>query len=92
MNHPQQKLPPCGNPDCCASTCICGRSTYGSGYLDPLGYWEHPCSVCAQWWDDTRSARIEQLKERGVSDEELASEEYWWATKDAWPLPEEPAP
>ena len=30
----------CGNEDCCASTGICGRITFGSGELDDHGYWE----------------------------------------------------
>ncbi|RJR10257.1 hypothetical protein C4588_03595 [Candidatus Parcubacteria bacterium] len=41
---------PCGNDDCCVSTGICGRLTFGSGYLDDHGYWECPCDVCARAW------------------------------------------
>jgi len=37
----------CGNKDCCVSTGICERTTFGSGMLDNNGYWEHPCIICA---------------------------------------------
>lgn len=37
----------CGNPNCCASSGICGSMTFGSGELDNHGYWEYPCVICA---------------------------------------------
>lgn len=42
---PKQK---CGNRACKVSTGICGSLTFGSGELDPNGYWEYPCEVCAE--------------------------------------------
>jgi hypothetical protein len=41
----------CGNPECGTSTGICERVTFGSGELDPYGYWEHPCRPCAEAWE-----------------------------------------
>jgi len=41
----------CGNPDCGASTGICGRETFGSGHLDWYGYWSKPCRACAEAWE-----------------------------------------
>lgn len=38
----------CGNPKCRASSGIHDGLTFGSGLLDYMGYWEHPCSVCAR--------------------------------------------
>lgn len=33
---------------CGVSSGICGRMTFGSGELDPNGYWEFPCKPCAR--------------------------------------------
>lgn len=38
---------PCGITGCSISTGICGRLTFGSGDLDPNGYWEFACRLCA---------------------------------------------
>jgi len=38
----------CGNTDCGVSTGICGELTFGSGTLDPDGYWEIPCETCRE--------------------------------------------
>jgi hypothetical protein len=38
----------CGNPECGVSTGIHGALTFGSGELDPNGFWEHPCAKCAR--------------------------------------------
>jgi len=46
--HLHAKLPPCGNHECAVSTGICESLTYGSGELDPNGYWEFPCNTCAR--------------------------------------------
>jgi hypothetical protein len=42
---------PCGNDSCCSSTNIADESSYGSGYLDNYGFWEHPCFVCARHYE-----------------------------------------
>ena len=45
--HKANKLPPCGNPDCCVSTFIDEITlTFGTGILDDHGCWEFPCEVC----------------------------------------------
>ena len=41
----------CSNPECCASTGICGSATFGSGELDKYGYWEFPCNECARAYE-----------------------------------------
>ncbi len=41
----------CGKRECGTSTGICGRITFGSGYLDDYGYWEYPCRECAEAWE-----------------------------------------
>jgi hypothetical protein len=41
-------LQACGNQNCCCSTGICERLTFGSGALDDYGYWEFPCWTCAR--------------------------------------------
>lgn len=38
----------CGNPKCCVSTGIHDGLTFGSGDLDPNGFWEYPCAPCAR--------------------------------------------
>jgi len=40
----------CDNPQCKVyrATGICDSLTFGSGHLDDLGYWEHPCLECAR--------------------------------------------
>lgn len=40
-------MPKCGNPECCVSESITGHVTFGSGILDPNGFWEKPCLICA---------------------------------------------
>jgi hypothetical protein len=55
----------CNNPECCASTGICGKTTYGTGELDQNGYWEYPCNICSfidflEYADEF----IEELQER----------------------------
>lgn len=45
------KLPICGNPECCVSTGIHDGLTFGSGKLDYNGFWENPCSVCARGYE-----------------------------------------
>ena len=42
----------CGNSDCGVSTGIHGGLTFGSGDLDPNGFWEHPCEKCARWAEE----------------------------------------
>jgi hypothetical protein len=37
----------CGNPLCGTSSGTDDSLTFGSGDLDPNGFWEHPCLVCA---------------------------------------------
>lgn len=49
----------CNNPECCASSGFSGEITYGSGRLDPYGYWQFPCRECAADFD----SRKEQIKE-----------------------------
>lgn len=39
---------PCGNEECCVSTGIHEGLTFGSGEVDPHGFWERPCSPCAR--------------------------------------------
>lgn len=38
----------CGNDKCSSSSGICGSMTFGSGKLDPNGYWENPCEICEE--------------------------------------------
>jgi hypothetical protein len=38
----------CGNPKCSVSTGIHDGLTFGSGDLDPNGFWEFPCAPCAR--------------------------------------------
>jgi len=38
----------CGNPECSVSTSIGDFLTFGWGELDSLGFWEHPCDICAR--------------------------------------------
>ena len=38
---------PCGNPECGVSTHIGDVLSFGSGELDPNGFWEFPCVACA---------------------------------------------
>jgi len=47
----KEKVAPCGNPKCTASSGICDRPTFGHGLLSTMGYWEHPCFVCARDWE-----------------------------------------
>lgn len=82
----RENLPPCGNPKCSCSTGIHDGLTFGSGRLNKNGYCEHPCSICAQHHDDTREERLAELRQMGVTDEQLASYDYFWATSEAWPF------
>uniref|UniRef100_A0A6M3JFC1 Uncharacterized protein n=1 Tax=viral metagenome TaxID=1070528 RepID=A0A6M3JFC1_9ZZZZ len=45
------KMPPCNNPECCASTNIADHESFGSGELDDYGFWEKPCSICARSYE-----------------------------------------
>lgn len=38
----------CGNPECSVSTGIHDGLTFGSGDLNPNGFWEFPCDLCAR--------------------------------------------
>jgi len=38
---------PCGNPECSISSNIAEILSFGSGDLDPNGFWEFPCAICA---------------------------------------------
>jgi len=40
----------CEREECCSSTGIDGSATFGTGELDPNGYWEHPCEICKRAW------------------------------------------
>jgi hypothetical protein len=42
----------CGRKECCASTGICGSITFGTGELDPYGYWQNPCKQCEESWKE----------------------------------------
>jgi len=48
---PERKLPPCGNPQCGASSGIDDSPTFGWGVLDDHGFWEFPCAVCARHYE-----------------------------------------
>ena len=37
-----------GHEQCCVSTCIIDCLSFGSGLLDDLGFWQHPCYECAR--------------------------------------------
>ena len=41
----------CGRPECSVSTGIHEGVTFGSGMLDPYGFWEKPCRECAVAWE-----------------------------------------
>ena len=41
----------CSLSDCRMSRGICDALTFGSGKLDPHGYWEIPCEACAREWE-----------------------------------------
>ena len=41
----------CGDDRCSTSFGICGSLTFGRGHLDPNGYWEIPCAICARAFD-----------------------------------------
>lgn len=42
----------CEDPKCSVSTGIHEGPTFGKGDLDPNGYWEEPCEVCARNHDE----------------------------------------
>ena len=44
----RDKLPPCGNPECSASSGLDEHPTFGVGGPDEYGYFEKPCSICAR--------------------------------------------
>ena len=45
----RDRLPPCGNPECVASSGIAMEEpTFGVGGPDEYGYFERPCAVCAR--------------------------------------------
>lgn len=44
----ERKIPPCGNPECGASSGIDDSPTFGWGVLDEHGFWEFPCAACAR--------------------------------------------
>jgi len=41
----------CGRPECCASTGIHDKTTFGTGDLDSYGFWEFPCKECEEEWE-----------------------------------------
>ena len=51
----------CGNDQCRTSTGIHDGLTFGSGKLDDYGFWEHPCRICAEHWDQYQIQTREQL-------------------------------
>ena len=55
----------CGREECGASTGIDGSATFGTGELDDNGYWEHPCEVCRQAWDETENHNKGKQKKGG---------------------------
>jgi hypothetical protein len=44
----RDKLPPCGNPECRASSGMDEHPTFGVGGPDEYGYFEQPCAICAR--------------------------------------------
>ena len=42
----------CERPECASSTGICGSTTFGTGELDPYGYWRFPCEECEKAWEE----------------------------------------
>lgn len=40
----------CERPECASSTGIDWSATFGTGKLDPNGFWEFPCAECANAW------------------------------------------
>lgn len=66
----------CNNPKCSTSTGIHEGLTFGWGKLDEYGYWEFPCQVCADHWNNVRQKEVleeillERMQETGESREE----------------------
>jgi hypothetical protein len=42
----------CGHSDCSISTGIDESLTFGRGRLDDYGFWQIPCGICAQAWEE----------------------------------------
>ncbi len=82
--------PACGNPKCGCSTGIHEGLTFGSGRLDHLGFWEKPCRICAENWDNKQ--RPEVIKElmsdpkfKTLEDAQKYIREAEWLQLKAWP-------
>jgi hypothetical protein len=52
----------CDNPECCASTGICGSITAGTGELSDYGYFEFPCYICPKRFEHLNEEESEQLE------------------------------
>jgi hypothetical protein len=82
----------CGHRDCTSSMTGNGeRITFGRGSLSQDGFWEIPCLKCAQQFNASREAVIDQtrnnLQSQGQKPEmiERYLSETRWLHNEAWP-------
>lgn len=81
----------CSNTQCGASSAITEQMTFGTGYLDPNGYWEFPCRACAAAWDARREQRKDELRQQMIDRGELPLKvalymnNAVWLNEPAWP-------
>jgi hypothetical protein len=81
----------CGDEKCCTSTGIDGGLTFGQGKLDEYGYWQYPCEICAEDWENRRADEKEvfakTLMQNGLSEADASEyvNQSEWLNTPAWP-------
>ena len=61
----------CGREECSASTGIDESVTFGTGRLDPNGFWEFPCRACEKaWYDEEKEREYNVIAQRDYEREE----------------------
>jgi hypothetical protein len=81
----------CNNPECGSSCGFSGEMTYGSGRLDPYGYWQFPCRECAADFDSRKEQIKQEIRQELIAKGEfpLSVAQYLadaeWLRLSAWP-------
>ena len=58
----------CENLNCSASSGFDGGITFGSGILDPYGYWQFPCRVCAEDFDTRKEETRKEIRQQMLAE------------------------
>ena len=81
----------CGNPHCSRSVGNHGETTVGYGLKDHNCYWQFPCRVCAEDFDNRKGEILDSIRQELLFQEYLPLQiaEYLadqtWLQLPAWP-------